>query len=166
MTAAHMAVLFPAARLTAVEMDGGNAELCRVNLARWSARCEVVQAAVWPTDGEVEYEWSARDEQSFRAQAAGTAYDAAMRRAPAIALNTLLEREGPGAEVDFLKMDIEGAEQRVLGEHVEWAQRVRRIVVEVHEPYDVERCRRDLDALGFRTAIDDRHWAAVVGVRD
>jgi FkbM family methyltransferase len=165
-TAAHLAVVFPAARVTAVEMDGGNADLCRVNLARWSERCEVVQAAVWPSDGEVEYAWDARDEQSFRAQAAGPAYDPAMRRVPAISLNSLLEREGPGAVVDLVKMDIEGAEQQVLSEHVAWAQRVRSIAVEVHEPYDVERCRHDLDALGFRTTIDDRHWAAVVGVRD
>ena len=165
LTAAHMAVLFPSARILAVELDGANADLCRENLSGWSARCEVMQAAVWPTDGEVEYELAARDEQSFRAQDARAPRDPARARAPSIALNTLLAREDPDAAIDVVKMDIEGAEEQVLSEHTEWAERVRTIIVEVHEPYDVDRCRGDLDALGFETTIDDNHWAAVLGVR-
>lgn len=165
LTAAHLAVLYPAARILAVELDGANADLCRQNLSGWSARCDVIQAAVWPDDGEIEYDLGARDEQSFRAQVARATGDATRVRARAVALNTLLEREGPDAAIDVVKMDIEGAEERVLSEHTEWAERVRTIIVEVHEPYDVSRCRRDLDALGFETTVDDNHWAAVVGVR-
>ena len=46
-----------------------------------------------------------------------------------------------------------------------WAPRVRTITVEVHEPYTIAECERDLRALGFTTRADPRHWACVVGVR-
>ena len=62
-------------------------------------------------------------------------------------------------------MDIEGVERHVLSQGTEWAARVRIILVEVHEPYDVDACCRDLAALGFDASPDDRHHAAVVGIR-
>ena len=42
---------------------------------------------------------------------------------------------------------------------------MRTLTVEVHEPYTVEDCARDLEALGFETRVDPRHWACVIGVR-
>jgi hypothetical protein len=59
-------------------------------------------------------------------------------------------------EVDFVKMDIEGAEAQVLRRATEWAERVRSIKVEVHRTYSVSDGANDLRALGFETRIDDR----------
>ena len=55
----------------------------------------------------------------------------------------LVEQYGP---VDFLKVDIEGAEQEVLTKNTGRASAVSTIQVEIHEPYTVEhipgiRCR-------------------------
>ena len=46
-----------------------------------------------------------------------------------------------------------------------WTSRVRTIAVEVHEPYTVADCERDLRELGFETRVDPRHWACVEGLR-
>src|SRR3954463_5702055 len=95
------------------------------------------------------------------------------RRAPAmrgpvaaLSLNTLLEQSG-GAEtvIDYVKMDIEGAEARVLKENVEWAERARAIKVEVHEPYSVEGCTEDLRRLGFETHPLPTRRGGVTGLR-
>ena len=48
LTMADLAVRFPDAELTGVELDEGNVELARHNLAPWEARCRVIHAAVWP----------------------------------------------------------------------------------------------------------------------
>jgi FkbM family methyltransferase len=163
-TVAHLAVLFPDAHITGVEMDGENAELCRRNVARWGGRCEILHAAVWSAPGEVSYRRDVADELSFRVgpleQQGGETLTV-----PTVSLAELAERMGDRGEVDFVKMDIEGAEAQVLREGVGWAEHVRAIKVEVHPPYDVAACVRDLQELGFATRLDDRHWAAVVGLR-
>jgi FkbM family methyltransferase len=158
-----MAVLYPEARITGVEMDPENAALCRGNMGPWSDRCEVIQAAVWLGEGEVEYAREPGNELGFRADRPARRAVAAAR-APVLTLDALAARGGEGP-IDFVKMDIEGAERVVLGRDTGWAARVQAIKVEVHEPYTVNDCRRDLDRLGFTTSVDERHPAAVLGVR-
>lgn len=165
MTVAHLAVLFPQARIQGVEMDADNAALCRRNTATWSDRCDILQAAVWSSDGEIQYEREFGNELSFRAQATTEGDEAARLSAPAIALNTLAARDPDELPIDLVKMDIEGVERQVLAEGTDWAQRVRMIMVEVHEPYDARACCADLERLGFDATVDTRHHAAVLGVR-
>jgi len=147
------------ARIIGVELDADNAALCRENVRPWADRCKLVEGAAWSADGEVMYERRRGCEQGFHVtRQHGNA------TAPAISLNTLLGRHG-WDRVDFVKMDIEGAEQQVLRRATEWAERVRSIKVEVHGAYTMNDCAGDLRALGFDTRFDDRHWAAVIGQR-
>jgi len=161
LTVAHLAETFPGARVIGVELDAANAALARRNVAPWSERCSVVEGAVWPEDGELEYHgWSANT-SSFRVTDDEDS-TALVRHARAVSLSSLVEELGA---VDYVKMDIEGAEARVLTERTGWASAVRTIKVEVHPPYTVERCAQDLQALGFATRRDRQHSWAVVGVR-
>lgn len=166
MSMSHLAATHPAARVVGVELDADNAELCGRNIAPWAARAQLVNGAVWVRDGEVRYDGA--DALSFRVDetaAGGTSV-------PALSLDTLLAAHAAGAVVDFVKMDIEGAEQRVLAEHTDWARHVRSIKVEVHEPYTVERCVVDLQRLGFRAWADPSHKGRtggrppVIGIRE
>jgi FkbM family methyltransferase len=165
LTMAHMATLLPSARIVGVELDEQNMRLARRNVAHWGERCEIVHAAVWTEDGTIAYEREAGQEQSFHVSDADAGGGApATSRAPATSLNTLLERTG-ASRVDYVKMDIEGAEMQVLKEGTDWAQRVRSIKVEVHAPYTVEQCAADLERLGFRTEPIPKRRGGVVGVR-
>lgn len=168
---AHLAVRYPQARIMGVELDAENAALCGQNIAPWADRCELLNAAVWTRDGEVRYQRDGLDALSFRIQEnadGGTAGDAVT---PAWSLDTLLGRCGEGAVVDYVKMDVEGAEQQLLREHTGWAASVRAIKVEVHEPYTPEACIEDLRRLGFSAELDPG-WRRrlgkppVVGVRE
>jgi FkbM family methyltransferase len=161
LTAAHLARSFPAARVVGVELDPANVALARRNVAPWAGRCEVRTGAVWPVEGPLQYHgWSANT-SSFRVRSAPDS-TATVRRAAGVPIASLIE---PGTIVDYLKMDIEGAEARVLAERTEWAPAVRTLKVEVHPPYTPDACHRDLAALGFATRADPRHSWAVVGVR-
>lgn len=170
-TMAHMATLFPLARIVGVELDAANAALCAENVSAWRDRCEVIQAAVWVDDGTVNYERDEGQEQSYRVenanagdQASKPASTAAHASAPAISLSTLIER--CGAEwIDYVKMDIEGAESRVLKENTEWVARVRSIKVEVHQPYSVKECTADLERLGFTPTPIAKRRGGVTGIR-
>jgi len=178
LTMAHMAALLPEARIVGVELDEQNMLLARRNVAPWGRRCEVVHGAVWTEDGTIAYDREAGQEQSFHVSAerpAGRNAPSAgadepaptggeTSSAPAISLNTLLERMSV-PRVDYVKMDIEGAEMQVLKEHTEWAERVRSIKVEVHAPYTVEQCVADLKRLGFRTEPIPKRRGGVTGIR-
>jgi FkbM family methyltransferase len=168
---AHLAVRYPQARIVGVELDADNAALCRENIAPWADRCELLNAAVWTRDGEVRYQRDGLDALSFRVQEDAHGETAGDAVTPAWSLDTLLRRCGEGAVVDYVKMDVEGAEQQLLREQTDWAAKVRAIKVEVHEPYTPEACIEDLRRLGFSAQLDPG-WRRrlgkppVVGVRE
>jgi FkbM family methyltransferase len=159
LTMAHFACLFPSARILGVELDEDNVALARRNVAAWPGRCEVIHAAVWSTDGEVRYRgWPGGGTSNF--EVTGDPNGALV---PAVSLPTLLrERGGP---VDYLKVDIEGAEREVLRYASDWADRVCSLKVELHGDYSAEECERDLRRAGYETQRDPRHWACVIGRR-
>ena len=152
LTIAHMAILFPEARIVGVELDRGNAVLGRHNIRPWIDRCVIIEAAVWPTDGEVAYVESPGDEYGLRVSSA-PGDQTRTHRVPARSLNTLFAAHTPDGEIDYVKVDIEGAERDLLKRNTEWAARVRAISVEVHDEYSLEECSEDLRSLGFHTRI-------------
>ena len=164
LTIAHYAALYPEARILGVELDDGNYEVCRKNTEPWRQRCEVMNAAVWHEPGEVSY-GGARE--SGYAISSGDAVGA--RSAPAVTVASLIEKLGVGT-VDFVKMDIEGAEQEVLRDAGGWIGKVRCIKVEVHPEkattlYPLGACIEDLERHGMECSVDPRHHACVVGRR-
>jgi FkbM family methyltransferase len=165
LTMADLAVRFPEARIVGIELDAENVLLARANLAPWRDRCEVVHAAAWTADTEAFYAPLPGHTAGHRIGGTGSASPEGTVPVPAFSLDTLLDRHAPGRRVDYLKMDVEGAESALLGEAVEWARRVECITVEVHDPYRVDECERDLRALGFETRTDPRHWGCVIGLR-
>ncbi len=163
-TVAHLAHLFPAARIVGVELDADNAAVARRNIAPWSERCDFIHAAVWTEDGTLGYRRVAGQEYGLRVAPLMDPISEPNATAPAISLNTLLSRE-PSRQIDYVKMDIEGAESRVLRENTEWAASVRAIKVEIHPPYSMSDCSTDLQELGFQTIADTKHHACVIGLR-
>ncbi len=169
-TAAHLAVLQPSARVVCVEMDADNAAAAAANLAQFGDRCRVVHAAVWDRDGEVAY--GGTEEWGFRVVTLGgqtpTPLGERRRSAPALSMDTLLNRAGlAGRRIDYVKVDIEGAEAAILTDAPAppWLRNVRMIKVEYHEPATRQSMDLALRAAGFETRGDERHTRCVVGIR-
>jgi FkbM family methyltransferase len=157
-TIAHFAFLFPNARILGVEPEIGNLQVCRLNTRQWGNRCKVLHGAVWPEDGVVTIE--GKEAWGFRAHP----YRDGDTAISAYGVSHLLDELG-AETVDFIKMDIEGAEMLVLKRAQDWITRVRCLKVEVHLPYSVEECISDLTAYGFRCAPDETHPHSVVARR-
>ncbi len=157
-TIAHFAHLYPSARIVGVELEEENARLARRNTDAWRDRCEILEGAVWPEPGPVRFDTRSERENSLRVADSGDG------RAEGLPLNDLLERFGAP---DYVKMDIEGAEERVLTEATEWASEVRSIAVECHGSFTLDRCAVQLGTLGFRVHPLDRpgNLSCVVGTR-
>jgi len=163
LTMADLAVEFPDARIVGVELDSANAALARRNVEPWDDRAQVIEAAVWPEDGETWYHRWPGATSGYYAHEPTPGEEPQGPVVPTLSLDTLLERTG--GPIQFVKMDIEGAEREVLGRNTDWASEVGCIKVEVHGDYTVDECARDLERLGFAARRDRRHGAAVLGVR-
>ena len=162
-TVAHNALLHPEARILGVELDPATAELARRNIAPWADRCKILQGAVWTDDGIVHYDGVRED--GFQVSSTAPATGAA-KSTRALSMNTVFGHLPPGARVDYLKMDIEGVEARLLsGAAAEWIERVDSISLQVHHPYTTADCERDLAALGFVTRLVPDRTNYIVGVR-
>lgn len=158
LTMAHFAHLFPRARVLGVELDQDNVGLADRNTAAWGDRCEIIHAAVWASDGEVRYRGWAGGTSNYHVTGAG---EGTPVRAVSLA-GLIREHARP---VDYLKVDVEGAERELLRDGAGWAEDVRCLKVELHGDYEVEECEADLRRLGFEAWRDPNHWACVVGLR-
>jgi FkbM family methyltransferase len=161
-TVAHNALLHPEARIVAVELDEGNAEAARRNCAWAGDRVVILQGAVWTDDGEVAYDRETGREFGFRVVDG----DESGTPTRALSMDTILAHIPAGERVDYVKMDIEGVEARLLsGDAARWLERVDSIGLQVHDPYTLDDCAQDLTKLGFEPRVDRRRLNYLVAVR-
>ena len=166
---AALATRYPQARLLGVEPDPANVQLARRNVERFGERCAVLETAIWPEDADLVVERSRR-EYALVVRPRTPDDPAAWPTVHARSLASVLGEFEPDHDIDFMFMDIEGVEQRVLeAGDLSWSRRVHCIRVECEREYGGEpgRCAAALSQLGFDTRIDPVPWGAlVVGVRN
>jgi FkbM family methyltransferase len=155
-TMVHYASLYPGARIVGVELDADNVRLATINTAAVPTST-LVHAAIWPTDGFVNY--SGEEAWGYRVTGAGP------RTVQAISMTTLMGAHGL-TTIDFLKVDIEGGEKDLFSGALPWLTGVRVLAVEVHdnEPFLTELVTL-LTRHGFVAQRDPHHWSAVIAGR-
>ncbi len=169
-TTAHYACKFPQAKILAVEMDSDNVKICEKNTEFARDRVTIISAAIWSSDGFIEY--GGDNVHDLRICALGgestetvaSAAPTAVRKAPAITIGTLLN-EHHIPHVDFMKMDIEGAEAAVLNADLSWLKKVQAILIEIHPPATREMCQSILKREGFRVSYFQFDHEALFGIR-
>jgi FkbM family methyltransferase len=164
-TTAYYACRYPQARVIGVEMDHGNYETACQNTRVFGDRCCLIHAAVWDKDGELAY--GGHEAQGYRASALDGSADiaASCAKAPSRELTSLFDELGV-SQVDFLKMDIEGAESVVFRGPVEWLGRVKSLKIELHPPMTPDECAEVLQRRGYRCRPDAHHDRCIIAVRD
>lgn len=160
-TAVDFANLYPTARVIAVEMDSDNAEIARRNLERFGSRCVVIHAAVWTHEGVVSYE--GQEEWGYYI-AARESDGEGSRTAPAVTIPALLDSLDLD-RIDYLKMDIEGAEAHLLSDSATWLNQIESLKVELHPPASLSDCAEVLKYWGFDVSVGERHGATLVAIR-
>lgn len=153
LTAAHYAVLWPDAKITAVEMDRECAELARVN----APGCEVLHCAVDGSSGKRSYDSTKWPSNFSLSRHGDTVVDT-------FSLPFILNQQ----QVDFVKMDVEGAEWRVLS-YGGWARYVKSLLIELHGIHPDEVLVRwatdDLEAMGYTVTRHPKHPRSVWATR-
>jgi FkbM family methyltransferase len=123
-TALHFKRLFPAARVIAFEPDPVFSAIARRNLLRnGAADVTLVEAAVWTADGRARWAMEPKD---------GSHLAAADTRTNTVEVATTDLRRHLHAQVDLLKVDIEGAEFDVIPHIAPSLGVVRNVLIECH----------------------------------
>lgn len=140
----------PEARIVAFEPDPQLFMIAQRNIARWGLDdVELVQAAVWIDDGTLRFKPDGAD--------AGHVLPSAPEEADTTAVPAVRLRDRLVEPIDFLKLDIEGAEVDVVLDCTPKLHQVERLFVEYHSWIDREqRIDELLSALrssGFRTHL-------------
>ena len=121
----YFAHRFPDALVVAVEPDPANYAVLTSNVEHW-ANIVPVHAALWPEDTTVELSDPGYGTWGYQATASEGG------SIPAITVDRLLDlvdRETIG----LFKIDIEGAERELFSASQDWIDRVRAIVIELHD---------------------------------
>jgi FkbM family methyltransferase len=143
LTSLWLAYRYGCRTIIAVEPSPENARLARLNLQRNHIQAEVVEAAVGPCDGTAYF-------QEGRASNLGRLAPTG-RPVRQVSMPLLLQKLPSGVDVDLLKVDIEGSEEPLLRENLDWLGRVRSIIAEFHpDMVDYPSLIRKLEAQGFR----------------
>jgi FkbM family methyltransferase len=145
---------YPRARITAYEADPALFAILDGNLtANGAGDIERVHAALWTSSGRLAFRCDGGDSgmiASLRGAVTGEP-----RTVPSLRLRDILAAE----PIDLLKLDIEGAEDAVLADCEPVLDRVRTVVLDLHElDPAVRQAPRVLECLtraGFTYAVDE-----------
>lgn len=147
--------LYPLARIVAYEPDKALFELLRYNVGAYSD-VDLHEAAAWTSDGTLTF-------YSEGSLAGSTEIDFAnFGKATVVRSERLLDQLA-GEPVDFLKIDIEGAENSVLFDVADELSNVQHLFFEYHSVPGKDQQLGDLLNLvrsaGFRYSINGAHGA-------
>lgn len=143
----------PAARIIAVEPDEANAALCETNSGTAAKRVTVVRALIGAHDG-----WGALDRSAGEWAYKKAVDSSAHPEVPVFSMGTLLTKYVHiDSDIDFVKIDIEGAEREIFSDPSSWLPRCRLAAVEIHEhSYDVARLRADIEKARLSASYEIR----------
>jgi FkbM family methyltransferase len=145
--------LYPSARITAFEADPTLFQMLDANLkANGAADVETRHAALWTSTGSLTFHCEGSDSGMIGSLPGAVA--GRSTTVPSLRLRDVLA-EGP---VDLLKLDIEGAEDAVLADCEPVLDRVKALVLDLHEfdpaARQAPRVLEGVARAGFTYAID------------
>jgi FkbM family methyltransferase len=137
---------FPTARIVSVEPERENLSVLRYNLASYGSRADVIGAAVGGHERRASLRTS-RGEFGFSLVEPSAGDD----DVTVVTMTTVLA--DVGGNIDFLKCDIEGAEEELFDKCADWVTRVRLASVECHGSFTQTRLIEMLQKNGVSAEV-------------
>jgi len=124
----YFSARWPHSQILAVEPATSNLNLLDKNTRQWN-HITCLQAAVWSHPAWVQVANPKDEPNAFRMS---ESHDAQKENIPAYTISQLIDRQGC-THLDLLKMDVEGAEAEIFKNGTAWLDRVKVLVVELHD---------------------------------
>lgn len=162
LTIAHYKTLYPNITIVGCEMNIENYKIAQYNIKNYN-NVHLENAAVWINDYGVSYNSnSTNDSFSINNSEVNQIHKL---NVPSITIHKLIEKYQL-EQIDFLKMDIEGAEVDIL-EHsdLSWLNMVQALGIEFHSDEDnITKFQKKLENQGFKVWRDKRHWNSILAI--
>jgi len=151
--------LFPSAVIYGYELDKDNTNMALKNTAGLP-NVFIHNIGIWYAREKVHI--SGTDTDAFKIDEAANSES---REVITTTMNDIV-KENKLDHIDFIKMDIEGAEYEVFRHDLQWLDITRQIKVEIHNGQHVfDLIRERLDQYGFITEKDTHHWSTLIGYK-
>ncbi|AOZ98509.1 hypothetical protein BIW12_03155 [Flavobacterium commune] len=168
LTIAHMKHLYPGAKIIGYEMNQQNFLLAKRNI-KFYDNVVIYNKAVWCEDGLVSYKKSS----NFDAYAIIDNNDDLnideVIEVQSMSMNSVI-KDNKLTHIDYLKMDIEGAEKAILeSEDLSWMDIVYMMNIEMHsitEEDEFNKFLKIIESKGFCAWKDNKHWSSIFAVRN
>jgi FkbM family methyltransferase len=148
MATLFLAAKFPGAQIFSLEPEASNFKMLQQNCSGLP-NVTLLQAALWPSSGTVFIQDTGADKWSFTVTNSQNQQHSS-GGLPAVSLPELMAKAGSN-QIDYLKLDIEGAELELFSESTEsWLNNVGVIAIELHDKF------RKGCAQAFYSAISKR----------
>lgn len=159
LTINHLKTVYPESTILGFEMDSDNYALALKNCEGLS-NVKIFNNAVWKESSTVMYDKSNQTD-AYRIEDNGKVTSGSAIES--ITIDDIIKKNNL-QQIDFLKMDIEGAEEEIFNSgKLDWLDHVRSMNVEFHELTDAQ-LQEKIDLLksrGFHAMKDTNHWCSI-----
>lgn len=158
------------AKILGIEMNPTTAQRARNNLVEFGERITIIEAAIGFPEREDVGIFSACNTMDHIQK-----YNVEIGIAniiKVITLDTCLkETKLDDRIIDFLKIDVEGAEWEIIEDNGKWVDRTKVICVEIHNSAERDKILPDdfvkkMEGLGFKTIKNPNHVGIVTGYKN
>ena len=166
LTIAHMKHVYPSAKIIGYEMNTENYLLAQKNTESYS-NVTIHNNAVWVDDTYVTYLRDMNYDSYTIIKDKSEVNSDDLINVQAIKLDSII-KNNKLQYIDYLKMDIEGAEKEILeSSDLNWMDMVQAMNIEMHltKETDIYKYIKIIESKGFYAWKDDKHWSSVFAVR-
>ena len=155
--------LYPDSLIIGVEMDKDNFNLANQNCGELKD-IKLYNNAIWINENQLNYDKGvANDAYSVKLDSNNRmdeGFTNGITISKLIQLNSI-------KEIDYLKMDIEGAEDSIFEANIDWLEYVRYTKIEVHNgEKSMDFIFKRLIESGFMVKKDTNHWSTLIGIKN
>ncbi|MDZ4330234.1 MAG: FkbM family methyltransferase [Flavobacterium sp.] len=167
LTIAHMKQIYPTSKIIGYEMNRENYLLAKRN-TKFYDNVIVVNTAVWIEDATVTYRNTANYDSYTILNDTGKKDTDELIEVASLKLSSIITNHNL-THIDYLKMDIEGAEKAILeSEDLSWMDKVGAMNIEMHldQNNDLSKFLAIIENKGFTVWKDSKHWSSIFAVRN
>jgi FkbM family methyltransferase len=167
LTIVHMKHIYPTSKIIGYEMNRENYLLAKRN-TKFYDNVIVVNTAVWIEDATVTYRNTANYDSYAILNDIGKKDADELIEVPSLKLASIIKNHNL-THIDYLKMDIEGAEKAILeSKDLSWMDKVGAMNIEMHldRNNDLNEFLAIIENRGFTVWKDSKHWSSIFAVRN
>lgn len=162
LTCCHLKKLVPNATVIGYELDTDNAELAAINVGFYKD-VTIINLGVWAENISSTYSTS-NNTDAYKIEKLAV-NDTDVRE---VNLKSMTELVHDLEKIDFLKMDIEGAEIEIFSQSdLSWLNKINGINIEFHldETQNINDYKDIFIKNGFEICAENKHWSSITGYR-